>query len=676
MRFFFTLLCSLIFISAANQAMANHLLGGEINYSFVSANGNAQTYKVTLTLIADCSSNTGGSNAFSALPGANPEIKLFRGSSFTSSLRLTYNVTESNKEITPVCPDEAGNTACSNINNPLPGIKKFVYNGNFTLADLNENWRFVFDGSVTDGAFQTSAGRSLIIQNAVITDPVSGTASIMYLEATLNNTQGPNNSTLFTSLPAPFFCRNKASTYSLGAADADNDRLEFSLISAKNSATEDIAYIPPYTAANPLPTASGNFNFNATNGQMNFTANQVKNCVVTNLVEEYRNGIKVGSTMREMTFVILDNCNNDAALTPVSNIQNANITFDTASNLMLSVCEGQVANIAFDINATDPNGDNTTVTYSNLPAGSSVNITNNSTPNPKAHFVWNAIDAAPGNYIFYLTYTDDGCPLVTTKTVAYTVTIIPHINKFDGGSAPACDSLSNGKAWAIPASNVVLDYNYRWVDTAGNTVRSVNSTHGDTLGNIPPGTYKVYIRNAEGCGTNVLVTVGQVALPEVNLRGDTTLCNGMPFLLETTMQEGISYRWSTGDTTCCIRVTQPALYILTASNKCGSKEARVQISYIKCNYCFFIPNAFSPNGDGRNDVFNIKQVCPADKYKLQIFNRWGQLMFTTLSVNNSWDGTFKGQPADGGTYFYLLEARLEDPSQGTIKLKGDLTLIR
>ncbi|WP_118950754.1 gliding motility-associated C-terminal domain-containing protein [Taibaiella helva] len=676
MKVIFRFFVSLLLLALSLKVSANHLLGGELRYSLASVSGQIQTYKVTLVLIGDCSSNTGNNVAFSALPGANPLVKLFKGTTQTDQLRLSYNAAESNIEITPVCPDEAGNTACSNINNPLPGIKKFVYNGNFTLDSPFDNWRFVFDGSITDGTFQTSAGRSFIIQNAVIVDPTTSGASIMYLEAMLNNVPGPNNSTIFTSLPTPFFCLDKASTYSLGAADADNDQLQFSLIPAKTSAFTDIDYIAPFTAIRPLPTAPGAFNFNGTNGQMNFTPNEVKNCLVTNLVEEYRNGIKVGSTMREMTFIILNNCNNDAPLTPVSGITNADVAFDSANNLLLSVCEGQTADIAFDIKATDPNGDNTTITYSNLPAGATLSVSDNGTQTPVAHFVWNVIDAAPGNYIFYVTYTDDGCPLVTTKTVAYTITIIPHINKFAGGADSACSDGKNGLAWAIPQSNVVLDYNYRWVDSNGNTLRSVNSTDGDTLGNIPAGTYKVYIRNAEGCGTNLIVHVGAVPLPEVTLRGDTTLCLGMPITLETTQQSDVRYLWNTGDTSCCIKVSQPGRYSVQAINKCGAKEASVQINYIKCNYCFFVPNAFSPNGDGRNDQFNIKQTCPADKYKLQIFNRWGELVFTTLSVSNSWDGTYNGRPAESGTYFYMLQAWPEDRSQEEIRMKGDLTLIR
>lgn len=676
MRRISIMLLPLLLLFLCPEAKANHLLGAEINYKLVSSSGNSQVYRVTLSFFADCSSNIQG-GAYQALVGADPKVDLFRGNTMITSHRLGYNAAESNIEITPVCADEAANTTCIDISNPIPGIKKFVYNGTFTLPDTFNNWRFVFDGSISDGAFITSAGRSFIINNAQITDPVTLAASLLYMEATLNNTLGPNNSTTFTSLPTPFFCLNKPSTYSLGAADAENDFLSFSLIPGKTSETGEISYIAPFSGTHPLPTAPGNFSFSTTNGQMNFTPNQVMNCLVTNLVEEYRNGVKVGSSMREMTFVILDNCTNDAPLSPVSNIANANVATDSAGNLTLSVCEGQSDSISFNVTSSDPNGDNTNVTYSNLPEGAVITIVNNGADTPKVHFSWSAIDAAPGSYLFYITYTDDGCPLVSTKTVVYTIKILEHPNKFRGGSEPSCIASSSGRAWAIPDTGVTAPYSYRWIDSTGTTIQTTaSSAIGDTVKGLAPGVYKVYIRDAEGCGKNVLVVVGEIPLPGVSLPGDTTLCIGMPLNIGTEVQAGVNYLWSTGDTSCCITVGQAGTYLLKATNKCGTVEDNIQINYVKCKYCFFVPNAFSPNGDGKNDKFNVLETCLVEKYKLDIFNRWGELVFTTLSTSKSWDGTYNGRDAEGGVYFYRINARLTDRSKEEIELKGDITLIR
>jgi len=401
----------LLLVSCGQPTFANHLLGGEITYKFISSSGNSQVYEVTLSLYGDCSSNSMDpeiGSAFSALRNANPEITLLKSNTLVTAQRLQYDTFQSNIEITPVCPDEAGNTACIIPSNPLPGIKKFMYRGRFTLNGVDTNWTFMFLGKITDN---TIAGRSAIIQN--ISQPASN-AAIMYLEATLNNTIGVNSSPTFTSPPTPFFCLNKPATYNLGAADVEHDEMVFSLTPGKAAVntpppySDYVFYILPLNFDKPLPTAPGNFSYNSANGHMNFIPNEVKNCIVVTRVEEYRNGVKIGSTMREMTFIILDNCNNDAPSSPVSDIANADVIEDSPDDLILSVCEGQVDNIAFYIRPADANGDNITITYSNLQPGASLMIDNNGTEQPVAHFEWNVMDAPPGNYIFYITYTDDG----------------------------------------------------------------------------------------------------------------------------------------------------------------------------------------------------------------------------------------------------------------------------
>lgn len=660
-----------------SPARANHLLGGEIGYTFVSVSGNAQTYRIRLAFFADCSSNVPG-GAFSALIGANPAIRVYNGNTPVGSTRLQYLAAESNIEITPVCPDEAGNTACVNIFNPLPGIRKFVYTGNVTVPNTSPNWRFAFEGDISTNP-NTLAGRSVIIQNA---DVLAG-SSQMYLEATLNNVVGFNSSTSFTSLPTPFFCLNKAQTYSLGAADPDNDNLTFSLVPAKQITTGvtvpvNINYIAPFSATDPLPVVPGSFNFNVTNGQLNFTPNQVLNCVVVNLVEEFRNGVRVGSSMREMDFIILDNCNNDAPTGPVSNIQNGNIKSENG-NLILEVCEGQEADISFDINSTDINGDNISISSANLPEGATLDISNNGTTTPAIKFKWNAANAAPGNYIIYVTYTDDGCPLVSSQTIAYTIRILPFPTAFTQNATAPCINTANGTAWALPVNDTTT-FRYRWMDAAGNMLREVNSSVGDTITSLPSGTYHLQIRDAGGCGKNITITLPDaIPLPSISLPADTTLCLGMPMDLKVPEQEGVTYRWSTGATECCITVTMPGVYTLQAFNICGMQEENIRLDYVPCSYCLFVPNAFSPNGDGNNDVFKVIQTCPIDKYKIMVFNRWGQLVFVSYRLDTSWDGTYQGNAADVGTYFYRIEAEIgENVSEhkGSIRLNGDVILIR
>ncbi|MFN6116606.1 MAG: gliding motility-associated C-terminal domain-containing protein, partial [Flavobacteriales bacterium] len=90
----------------------------------------------------------------------------------------------------------------------------------------------------------------------------------------------------------------------------------------------------------------------------------------------------------------------------------------------------------------------------------------------------------------------------------------------------------------------------------------------------------------------------------------------------------------------------------------------------------FVPNAFSPNGDGVNDRF-IPNAPPQDnRALLRIFNRWGEEVFTATDLANGWDGTSGGVAVPDGVYVYLLRAT--DPCAPTnqVELRGHVTLLR
>lgn len=90
----------------------------------------------------------------------------------------------------------------------------------------------------------------------------------------------------------------------------------------------------------------------------------------------------------------------------------------------------------------------------------------------------------------------------------------------------------------------------------------------------------------------------------------------------------------------------------------------------------FLPSAFSPNGDGRNDVFRLITSNPNVRVEhFQVVNRWGQSVFHAVQNEEGWDGDFGGMPAPGGVYFWLLRYRV-DGVEGTFSLKGDVTIVR
>lgn len=123
--------------------------------------------------------------------------------------------------------------------------------------------------------------------------------------------------------------------------------------------------------------------------------------------------------------------------------------------------------------------------------------------------------------------------------------------------------------------------------------------------------------------------------------------------------------------------TETTTYEVLARNAAGCEAlalVTVTVVQLACEEPFiFIPNAFTPNGDGVNDVFFIRGNN-FDELYLAIFNRWGQRIFESNSADIGWDGTFDGAPLPPDVYGYYAEVRCFD---GRIFVKkGNLTLIR
>jgi gliding motility-associated-like protein len=191
------------------------------------------------------------------------------------------------------------------------------------------------------------------------------------------------------------------------------------------------------------------------------------------------------------------------------------------------------------------------------------------------------------------------------------------------------------------------------------------------------GSYVFYLtRTVDGCESDPsLVTINVLNTPKVDLPEDTALCLNQKVTLGKQV-EGVEYLWNTGSTNCCIDVHENGMYHLKAFNYCGTAEAETAVLFSDCEHCIWTSNAFSPNGDGLNDVFEIKNLCPLKTYQIKIYNRFGQLVFSSNDISRHWDGTFNGTPCDASTYFYYLKADAEQAAAPEIQQKGDVILIR
>ncbi len=537
------------------RSQASHLYGGDLKYQYVSSAGNNHTYKVTLVLYGDCSGGPNGT--FGTLLASQPYIYIYKnGVQYSPGaqnfLALPVVAAESDIEITPVCPDEANNTACSTPQGTLPGIKKYTYAQNVVL-DGGASWEFAFGGWLV----AASAGRSNLIQNL----QAIGTTGLV---ATLKNINGQNSSPDFTASPTPFFCVAKANTYTLGAVDPDNDGLVFSMTPALNGngfATPpgqpmaNVAYIAPYTAAQPFPFAPGSFNFNTTSGQLDFTpanpgGQPTYRSIVANKVIELRGGDTVGTSMREMTFVFLNDCDNSQPADSTGTPTNAQIIVDNGEKLV-QTCEGQTGNVSFPIAAHDPDGDNITITWNNLPLGATGSVLNNGTPNPTFLFDWNiAASVGAGDYTFYLTLTDDGCPLSVSKTISKTIRILPFQGGLLTGSRSHCIGQTNGYAWLTQIPSDLDDYHIVWTNEFGDTLQTAYGHNGDSLLNLGSGLYHVVAINNNGCSKHMDVSILPPIYEAAITVPDSMNCVNEPFtFINSSIGDLSQFLWDFGDGT-------------------------------------------------------------------------------------------------------------------------------
>ena len=165
-------------------------------------------------------------------------------------------------------------------------------------------------------------------------------------------------------------------------------------------------------------------------------------------------------------------------------------------------------------------------------------------------------------------------------------------------------------------------------------------------------------------------------LPVVNLGPDQSLCPDETVLLDATYPNA-TYTWQDSSRNRTYLVTKTGWYsVVVDVNHCKASDS-VYIDFFdpNCSCSIYVPNAFSPNDDGINDEFKLISIHPLELKTFKIYNRWGNLVFDTTNMSDTWNGNYKGNPADVGTYYYYLKYRCLDTNKEYF-IKGDITLIR
>lgn len=333
----------------------------------------------------------------------------------------------------------------------------------------------------------------------------------------------------------------------------------------------------------------------------------------------------------------------------------------------------------------------------NLP-NSTVTINNTTFDNQEYIYFWDfgngdtsdERNPAPYDYGTYgvfniiLTVTDqyNKCPKVFSQMVTINPTIPVIDFEYDPGEG--CGPLTvqfTNKSEFVDIKTLVWDF--------GDNSTSFSNAENPTYTYYEPGEYTVTLKGSNEIGITITETKKYIINVYDNPRANFRIRQRMPVYMPDSViflnesERAVSYLWDFGDGTTSTEFepkhayAQPGDYIisLVAINEDGCVDTlrREGDISIEGKFEVKIPNVFTPNGDGDNDIF-VPKMQGVTEYNLMIYNRWGELLFESKSQEIGWDGYYRGLMSMPGVYIYKLDLKFSN-GERTSKF-GDVTLLR
>ena len=284
--------------------------------------------------------------------------------------------------------------------------------------------------------------------------------------------------------------------------------------------------------------------------------------------------------------------------------------------------------------------------------------TENFNPDGNSTFLWQ-----DGSTQSHFTVNNEDSLWVTVNYAydcSYTDTIIinrrPSPDVDLGGNQTICEGES---VYIFSSSDSLL---FLWNDG------STDSTYVATTSSI------VWLKGTapNGCFSIDSIEVITKPKPIVFLGNDTTLRYDETLILDAG-NRGATYLWSTGDTIQSITVSgsEEVVWADVIYDGCKGNDTILLNKFPRC--IIAVPNAFSPNGDGQNDILFVRGNGFVE-FELLIFNRVGEMIFKTNDESFGWDGTYKGEQQEVDVYMYILKGICADTQN--VFYKGNITLLR
>lgn len=638
----FCFYCLVLAFLVVFKAGATHIVGGEVTYKCLGNN----EYEVRIDLYQDCVS--GDVNAIAQDSPAF--ISIFNGNGRRILIDTSLFRAEPNLRV----PTNFNNSCVNNPPNLCLNRATFIRN--YYLPPNSNGYTVVYQRCC----------RNQYIGNLIDPGAVGATYYAVIPPSTGGILSDCNNSAVFKNYPPQIICVNNPLVYDNSAKDVDGDSLSYEFCTALQGGSASNAkplpastsfapvnYASPYSAKMPM-SGSPPLAINPVTGIITGTPNQIGRYVVTVCCSEWRRGIRINTVTREFQFVVT-NCSKAV----VANIPQ----YSTEFNTYIVQCKGK------------------TVHFSNLSTGA--NTGSNA-------YSWDF--GVPGTNSDTssmkepdFTYPDTGVyevKLVVNRgsTCSDSITRLVKIRPdfyatFDFKGLPCPNSPIQF------TSHVKSDYPatfYNWSFGDNGTSSEANPLHSYNAGGVY--TIRLQAGNSLGCIDTASKTFDVLKFRPF-AGNDTIIVKGESIDFHASGGDIYTWRPPTYLNNPAIRNpvgyypdTTRLNYIVHIATESGCEGEDTINVWVVAQSAIFVPTAFSPNGDGKNDLLKPIGIGYRDINYFRVFNRWGQQVFYGTKFEDGWDGSYQGATADIGTYYWVISVNDRFGKEQT--LKGDSALIR
>jgi gliding motility-associated-like protein len=278
--------------------------------------------------------------------------------------------------------------------------------------------------------------------------------------------------------------------------------------------------------------------------------------------------------------------------------------------------------------------------------------------------------------------TQQGC----SKTIADTIRVFRTPDPYIAGDSVGCLNTALNLQGMLTVPDTVITWKWDLGNNNFPTTQKV-SLNFKNSGNY---TVKLQASNSFGCTDTTSKDLYVPPVPAITVTDNPVVPVGTGTNIPITYgPEVVQYTWTPGKNLSCTNCPSPfanpkstTTYTVKVADQYGcTSSADVTVTVVCNGLNYFIPNTFSPNGDGVNDVFAPRGVGLARVNSMRIFNRWGQMVFERMNFmandrtpTGGWDGTYKGKPASADVYVYIIEFVCEN--NAIVPVKGNVALVR